>query len=473
GASATRRSSSLSSRAASRSAEGAGRRTAWTRYSPLSTRRRTGAGRAAAGRRSTGGSAGGASLRSITAGSSGSAPGERSSPSPASPSARAASTSPTTSSAGRGRPRRSQARAAKKSPGAGAGSSPAQMAGSSRARVAPSPARCALRPGAPAVLLRAHHQRPAVGDRALQLGDQALVHGSSYNRARPLLSGSANARRPAARPAHHHPRGPRGRHRAREEDDGALRRVREGVSAPGRGAELLVQHGAPRGRALRRARAGRGHPRVRPASRGEDAYLVRSEHRDPPALAPLRLPARSARRCAPRARLRDGDRPRGLGAGGRGGRHDEGGEEPRVARAGDPAPHPRPRRPLLHDRALYAERGAARARRRAGRAAGGRPRAPARGPPGGRRVMSGPIVTVPQYLAAVRTMHGVGVPEMARVLHVTPSVVRRWLHGTLVPTWRRLKGMTALWGGDAELLALGAALQRYCRATGVALEDAV
>jgi len=83
------------------------------------------------------------------------------------------------------------------------------------------------------------------------------------------------------------------------------------------------------------------------------------------------------------------------------------------------------------------------------------------------------IVTVPQYLAAVRTMHGVGVTEMARVLHVTPSVVRRWLRGTLVPTWRRLKGMTALWGGDPELLALGAALQRYCRASGVALEDAV
>jgi transcriptional regulator with XRE-family HTH domain len=83
------------------------------------------------------------------------------------------------------------------------------------------------------------------------------------------------------------------------------------------------------------------------------------------------------------------------------------------------------------------------------------------------------IVTVPQYLAAVRTMHGVGVTEMARVLHVTPSVVRRWLRGTLVPTWRRLKGMTALWGGDSELLALGAALQRYCRATGVTLDEAV
>ena len=72
--------------------------------------------------------------------------------------------------------------------------------------------------------------------------------------------------------------------------------------------------------------------------------------------------------------------------------------------------------------------------------------------------MSRPIVTVPRYLAAVRTMHGVGVTEMARALHVTPSVVRRWLRGTLVPTWRRLKGMTALWGGDAELLARADAL---------------
>ena len=84
-----------------------------------------------------------------------------------------------------------------------------------------------------------------------------------------------------------------------------------------------------------------------------------------------------------------------------------------------------------------------------------------------------PIVTVPRYLAAVRTMHAVRVTDMARALHVSPSVVRRWLAGALVPGWRRLRAMTALWGGDAELLALGAALQRYCRATGVGLEDAV
>ena len=89
------------------------------------------------------------------------------------------------------------------------------------------------------------------------------------------------------------------------------------------------------------------------------------------------------------------------------------------------------------------------------------------------RTVPPPVVTVPRYLAAVRSMHGLRVVDMARTLRVNPSVVRRWLGGTLVPTWRRLQGMTTLWGGDAELLALGAALQRYCRATGVSLEDAV
>ena len=84
-----------------------------------------------------------------------------------------------------------------------------------------------------------------------------------------------------------------------------------------------------------------------------------------------------------------------------------------------------------------------------------------------------PIVTVPRYLAAVQSMHALRVADMARALRVNPSVVRRWRSGTLVPTWRRLQGMTVLWGGDVQLLALGAALQRYCRATGVSLEDAV
>jgi len=83
------------------------------------------------------------------------------------------------------------------------------------------------------------------------------------------------------------------------------------------------------------------------------------------------------------------------------------------------------------------------------------------------------ILTVPAYLRAVRSIHGLGVRDVARALRVSPSVVRRWLTGTLVPSWRRLQGMTALWGGDADVLALGAALQRYCRATGVSLEDAV
>jgi len=89
----------------------------------------------------------------------------------------------------------------------------------------------------------------------------------------------------------------------------------------------------------------------------------------------------------------------------------------------------------------------------------------------GRREPS--ILTVPAYLRAVRSIHGLGVRDLARALRVSPSVVRRWLTGTLVPGWRRLQGMTALWGGDAEFLALGAALQRYCRATGVSIEHAV
>jgi len=82
-------------------------------------------------------------------------------------------------------------------------------------------------------------------------------------------------------------------------------------------------------------------------------------------------------------------------------------------------------------------------------------------------------LTVPAYLAAVRAMHGLTVPEMARALRVSPSVVHRWLRGTLVPPWRRLRRMTDLWGGSAEMLALGAALQRYGRETGVTLDEAV
>ena len=84
-----------------------------------------------------------------------------------------------------------------------------------------------------------------------------------------------------------------------------------------------------------------------------------------------------------------------------------------------------------------------------------------------------PVLTVPGYLSAVRTVHGIGVSEIARGLRVSPSVVRRWMQGTLVPPWRRVKAMVALWGGDADVLGLGAALQRHCRATGMSLEDAV
>lgn len=90
-----------------------------------------------------------------------------------------------------------------------------------------------------------------------------------------------------------------------------------------------------------------------------------------------------------------------------------------------------------------------------------------------RRSDSAATLTVPAYLAAVRSMHAIGPADMARALRVSPSVVRRWSRGTLVPTFRRLKTMTGLWGGDAELLALGAALQRYGQATGVSLDDAV
>ena len=85
----------------------------------------------------------------------------------------------------------------------------------------------------------------------------------------------------------------------------------------------------------------------------------------------------------------------------------------------------------------------------------------------------GGFVTVPIYLEAVRRLHGMGAAEMARALRVSPSVLRRWGRGTLVPSWRRLRAMTGLWGGSAELLALGAALQRYSRATGISIEDAV
>jgi ribosome-binding protein aMBF1 (putative translation factor) len=82
-------------------------------------------------------------------------------------------------------------------------------------------------------------------------------------------------------------------------------------------------------------------------------------------------------------------------------------------------------------------------------------------------------LTVTAYLSAVRAMHGLSAAEMAKSLRVSTSVVRRWLRGTLVPPWRRLRRMTDLWGGSPEMLALGAALQRYSRETGVTLDEAV
>lgn len=83
------------------------------------------------------------------------------------------------------------------------------------------------------------------------------------------------------------------------------------------------------------------------------------------------------------------------------------------------------------------------------------------------------VITVPTYLEAVRRLYGLGPGEMARSLRVNPSVLRRWARGTLVPSWRRVRAMTGLWGGSPELLALGAALQRYARATGIPVDEAV
>lgn len=82
-------------------------------------------------------------------------------------------------------------------------------------------------------------------------------------------------------------------------------------------------------------------------------------------------------------------------------------------------------------------------------------------------------LTVPAYLAAVRAMHGLATDDIASALGVTSSVVRRWERGVLVPPWRRIRRMTDRWGGSPELLALGAALQRFSRETKVDVGEAV
>lgn len=84
-----------------------------------------------------------------------------------------------------------------------------------------------------------------------------------------------------------------------------------------------------------------------------------------------------------------------------------------------------------------------------------------------------PVVTIPTYLAAVESLHGIGSADMARALGVTVSAVRRWRRGEQVPSWRRVRQLVTRWGGDAELLALGAALQRFARETGLSLDEAV
>ena len=83
------------------------------------------------------------------------------------------------------------------------------------------------------------------------------------------------------------------------------------------------------------------------------------------------------------------------------------------------------------------------------------------------------LVTLPVYLDAVESLHGIGSSEMARALGVTVAAVRRWRRGEQVPSWRRVRQLVSRWGGDAELLGLGAALQRFARATGLSIDDAV
>jgi transcriptional regulator with XRE-family HTH domain len=80
---------------------------------------------------------------------------------------------------------------------------------------------------------------------------------------------------------------------------------------------------------------------------------------------------------------------------------------------------------------------------------------------------------VPVYLETVRQLHRLRPAQMARALGVSSSVLRRWRRGTLIPPSRRLREMTALWGGDVLELALGAALQRWARTTGLTPADAV
>jgi hypothetical protein len=82
------------------------------------------------------------------------------------------------------------------------------------------------------------------------------------------------------------------------------------------------------------------------------------------------------------------------------------------------------------------------------------------------------MMTVAEYLNVVAEMHGLTFRGMARALRVGPGVLRRWRRGTVIPSWRRVQGMTALWGGNPQVIYLGTVLQRYCRETGVTLEEA-
>lgn len=82
------------------------------------------------------------------------------------------------------------------------------------------------------------------------------------------------------------------------------------------------------------------------------------------------------------------------------------------------------------------------------------------------------MMTAGEYLTTVKAMHGLSFRAMARALRVHPAVLGRWRRGIGVPSWRRLQAMTTLWGGNPHVIFLGTVLERYCRETGLTVEEA-
>jgi transcriptional regulator with XRE-family HTH domain len=81
------------------------------------------------------------------------------------------------------------------------------------------------------------------------------------------------------------------------------------------------------------------------------------------------------------------------------------------------------------------------------------------------------MMSVGEYIDAVARMHGLTYRAMARALKVTPAVLRRWRRGVVLPSWRRVQAMVGLWGGDAQVIFLGTALERFGRDTGLSKKD--